>query len=138
MKTTTDQLRNGWNLAWYHHFTHISCAKRLRGLRKKLDALRVQTGPSLSKYKGFGRKLKCYKDISFFLFVSTPIFLCVQYEAIKATSSNFKHFWLHLLVFMYLVIYFELNNPKIENHYRSIQKWLKLGMVSSFHRHIMC
>src|SRR3954470_3037287 len=36
--------------------THRMCEK-LRGLRQKLDALRVQTGPSLSKYDGFGRKL---------------------------------------------------------------------------------
>ena len=60
------ELRKGWNLAWYHHLTHITCVQKLRGLRQKLDALRVQTGPSLSKYKGFRRKLICYKDISFF------------------------------------------------------------------------
>ena len=54
------------NLGWYHHLTHITCVQKLRGLLQKLDALRVQTGPSLSKYKGFTRKLMCYKDISFF------------------------------------------------------------------------
>ena len=42
MKSTTNELRKGWNLAWYHHFTHIACARKLRGLRQKLDALRVQ------------------------------------------------------------------------------------------------
>ena len=41
-KNTTNELWNSWNLAWYHHFTHKACAKRLRGLRQKLDALRVQ------------------------------------------------------------------------------------------------
>src|SRR3954471_8672778 len=51
------------------------CAK-LRGLRQKLDALRVQTGPSLSKYKGFSRKLIYYKDISFFqAYFNSRIFL---------------------------------------------------------------
>ena len=54
-------------MAWYHHFTHIACGKKLRWLRQKLDALRVQTGPSTSKYEGFERKLICYKGISFFL-----------------------------------------------------------------------
>ena len=43
-----------------------TCAKKLRGLREKLDALRVQNGQSLSKYQGFGRKLIYYKGISFF------------------------------------------------------------------------
>ena len=53
-------------VAWYHNFTHIACAKKLRGLRQKLDELRVQNGQSLSKYQGFRRKLVCYKGISFF------------------------------------------------------------------------
>src|SRR3954468_18611438 len=61
------ELKKGSNLAWCHHLTHITCAQKLRGLRQKLDALHVQTGPSLSKYNGFRRKLICYKDISFFL-----------------------------------------------------------------------
>ena len=59
-------IRKGWKLAWYHHFTHIACAKKLRGLRQKLDALRVQNEQSLSKCQGFRRKLVCYKGISFF------------------------------------------------------------------------
>src|SRR4051794_2257063 len=66
LESTTTELRKSCNLAWYHHLTHITCVQKLRGLRQKLDALRVQTGPSLSKYKGFRQKLICYKDISFF------------------------------------------------------------------------
>src|SRR3954453_7018126 len=66
LESTTTELRKGRNLAWYHHLTHVTCVQKLRGLRQKLDALHVQTGPSLSKYKDFTRKLICYKDISFF------------------------------------------------------------------------
>ena len=47
-------------------FTHITCVEKLRGLRQKLDALRVQTGPSISKCEGFRRKLNSYKGILFF------------------------------------------------------------------------
>ena len=43
---------------------HNMCAKVERITEKM--ALCVQTGPSLSKYKGFWGKLICYKDISFF------------------------------------------------------------------------
>ena len=50
LKSTTNELWKGWKLAWYHYFTHIACAKKLRGLRQKLDALHVQNGQSLSKY----------------------------------------------------------------------------------------
>src|SRR3954470_18779462 len=66
LESTTNELRQGLNLAWYHHLTHIKCVQNLIGLRQKLDALRVQTGPSLSKCEGFRRKLICYKGISFF------------------------------------------------------------------------
>src|SRR3954468_7731832 len=65
LESTTTELRKGLSFAWYHHLTHITCVQKLRGLRQRLDALRVRTGPSLSKYKGFTRKLICYKDISF-------------------------------------------------------------------------
>ena len=60
------ELKKGWNFAWCYHLTHITCAQKLRGLQQKLDALHVQTGPSLSKYEGFTRKLICFKGISFF------------------------------------------------------------------------
>ena len=66
LKSTTNELWKGWKLAWYHHFTHIACAKKLSGLWQKLDVLRVQNGQSLSKYEGFRQKLMCYKGISFF------------------------------------------------------------------------
>ena len=37
LRSTTSDLWKGWKLAWYNHFTHIACAKKLRGLRQKLD-----------------------------------------------------------------------------------------------------
>ena len=72
LKSIWNELWKGSKLAWYHHFTHIACARKLRGLRQKLDALRVQNGQSLSKYQGFIRKLVCYKGISFFELIWTP------------------------------------------------------------------
>ena len=66
LKSISNELWKGWKLAWYHHFIHIAYARKLRGLRQKLDALRVQNGQSLSKYQGYIRKLVCYKGISFF------------------------------------------------------------------------
>src|SRR3954467_2818648 len=65
LESTTIELTKGLNLARYHLLTHLTCVQKLRGLRQELDALRVQTGPSLSKHKGFRRKPICYKDISF-------------------------------------------------------------------------
>ena len=125
LKTTMNELWKGWKMARYHHFTHIECAKKLRGLRQKLEALRVQNGQSLLKYQGFGRKLICYKGISFFELIWTPDFLCVQNAPFKATSSIFNPFWLHLLLFMHLLIFLaiwpwkwkalQMNSEKVES-----------------------
>ena len=97
LKSISNELWKGWKLAWYHHFIHIACARELRGLRQKLDALRVQNVQSLSKYQDFIRKLVCYKGISFLKLIWTPDFLCVQNSPLKATSPFFNPFWLHLL-----------------------------------------
>ena len=59
LKSSTNEPSKGLKLAWNHHFTRIASAKNLRGSPQKLEALRVQTGQSLSKYQGFGRKLIC-------------------------------------------------------------------------------
>src|SRR3954462_6591912 len=57
------EIGKGYNLnsekveTWHGiKLTHITCVQKLTRLRQKLDALRVQTGPSLSKYKGFQTK----------------------------------------------------------------------------------
>ena len=99
MKSTANELWNGWKLAWYHHFTHIACAKKLRGLQQKLDALRVRIGQSLSKCQGFVRKLLCYKRISIFKHIWTQDFLCIEYAPFKATSSLFKPFLTSFAIF---------------------------------------
>ena len=66
LKSTANELWNGWKLASYHSFTNIACAKKFRGLRENLDALLVQTGQSPSKFQVFGWKHVYYKGISFF------------------------------------------------------------------------
>ena len=95
IKSTSNELWKGWKLAWYHQFTHIACAKKLRGLRRKLDALRVQNGQSLSKYQGFGQKRICYKGISFFwTYLNSRLFVCSKctFQSHIITFQPFSHF----------------------------------------------
>ena len=33
-KASTKELKKGWNLAWYHHFTHITYVQMLQGYDK--------------------------------------------------------------------------------------------------------
>src|SRR3954469_1280233 len=66
LESTTTELRKVRNLERYHHLTHIACVQKLRGLRQKLDALHVQTGPSLSKLRGFQTKTHLFQRLFIF------------------------------------------------------------------------
>ena len=127
LKSIWNELWKGSKLAWYHHFTHIACARKYRRLRQKLDAFRVQNRQSPSKYEGFIRKLVCYKGISFLKLIWTPDFLCVQNAPFKGTSQNFNNFWLHLVFFVHLLICFWANWPwnwkALQMNSENVESW---------------
>src|ERR1041385_9209353 len=117
LESTTTELKKCCNLARYHHLTHIACVQKLRGLRQKLDELRVQTGPSLSKYEGFRRKHICFKDISFFLtYFNSTLFLHPTCN-IQSHILKFQPFLTSFAIYMHLMIYFQLNDLEIGKHY---------------------
>ena len=138
LKSISNELWKGWKLAWYHHFTHIACAKKLRGLWQKLDALRVQNRQSLSKYQGFIRKLVCYKGISFFwTYLNSRVFLCSKCT-IQSHVINFQPFLTSFAIFQAFTEFLELNDLEIEKHFKWTPKRFKVSMVSSFHPYSMC
>src|SRR3954468_1365560 len=94
-------------------FDPHNMSAKVERIRQKLDALRVQTGPSLSKYKGFTRKLICYKDISFFYaYFNSRLFL---HQTCNNQSHilKFQPFLTSFGIFMDLMIYFQLNDLEI-------------------------
>src|SRR3954468_23283885 len=104
-------------MAWYHHLTQITCVQKLRGLRQKLDALGVQNGPSLSKYKGFRRKLICYKEISFFqAYLNSRLFLHPTCN-IQSHIHKFQPFLTSFDIFHAFNDLFSDNDPIIGKHY---------------------
>ena len=108
LKSISNELWKGWKLAWYHHFIHIACARKLGGLRQKLDALRVQNGQSLSKYQDFIRKLMCYKGISFFkTYLNSWLFVCLKCT-IQSHIIIFQSFLTSFVIFHAFTNYFEL------------------------------
>ena len=104
LKSTTNGLWKGWKLAWYHHFTHIACAKKSRGLRQKLDALRVQNGQSLSKYQGFIWKL--IRDFIFWTYFNSILFPCSKCTT-QSHIINFQPFLISFVIFHAFTDYFE-------------------------------
>ena len=105
-------------MAWYHDFTHIECAKNLRALRQKVDALRVQTGPSPSKYEGLGRKLIYYKGLSFFeTYLNSRLFV-YSICCIKSHNLKFQPFLTSFAIFHAFNDFFALNKPEIEKYYK--------------------
>ena len=100
LKSSTNELWKGWKLAWYHHFTHIACAKKLRGLRQKVEALPIQNGQSLSKYQGFGRKFISYKGNNFLGFLSFMPPVVSHYSVLPlgiSTAKKCHRFVRHIL-----------------------------------------
>ena len=78
LKSISNELWKGWKLAWYHHFTHIACAKKLRGLRQnwmhfvyKTDnlfrSIRISYGNS-SVTKGFHFFWNLFELLTFCVF----------------------------------------------------------------------
>ena len=126
-KALQPELRKGWNLAWYHHLTHITCVQQLRVLRQKLDALRVQTRHLFQSTSVSDENSSVTKTFYFSKLISTQDFFCVQHGTFKATYWNFIPFWLHLLFFMHLMIYFQLNDLDIGKGYNlnseNVETW---------------
>ena len=63
LKSISNELWKGWKLARYHHFIHVACARKLRGLRQNwmhfvyktdnlFQSIRISSGNS-SVTKGF-------------------------------------------------------------------------------------
>ena len=137
LKCTTNDLYKGWKLAWYHHFTHIACGRKYRGLRQKLDALHVQNKQSLSKYQSFIWKLICYKGISFFwTYLNSIVFLCSKCTT-QSHIINFNPFWLHLLFFMHLLIILSYKTMKLKSIWNELRKGWKRAWYHNF-THIAC
>ena len=93
--------------------------KEWRGSRQKLDALRVQTGQTLSEYQGFERELICYMGTSmFFKLIWTPTSFVFSMQHLKRrhqfpTCSDIICYFQPLTD-----LFRELNNGEIENHYK--------------------
>ena len=103
LKSISNELWKGWKLAWYHHFIHIACARKLRGLRQKLDALRVQNGESLSKYQGSDEN-SCVTKAGTSFFQTFLRSVCT----IQSHVINFQPFLTSFVIFHAFTNYFEL------------------------------
>ena len=91
------------------------------------------------KVQGFQTKTHLLqRNFNFLNLFQLNTFFAFNMHQSKSHTKNFKPFWLHLLFFMHVRIYFELNDLEIRKQYNWTQKRLKIGMVSSLHPHIMC
>ena len=127
LKSTTNELWKCWKLACYHNFTHIACVKKLRGLRQKLDALRVQNGQSLSKYHGFERELISYKGISFFsTYLNSILFVCSKCT-IQRHITKFQQFLTSFGIFRAYTYFFWASWPwnwkALQMNSENVESW---------------
>ena len=129
LKSTINELWKCWKLAWYDHFTHIACAKKLRGLQKKLDAFRVHND-NLFRSITVSDENSCVTKGFHFL----NLFQLQTFCAFNMHHSKPHHqFWTlfdFIWYFLAFTHFFELNDPDIEKHYKRTLKRLKVGIVS--------
>ena len=126
-------------MAWYHHVTHMGCARQQRGLQQKLDTLRLQNGQSLLEYQGFGRELICYTGTSFFKTYSNTRLFLHSVCTIQSDVINFQHFLTSFAIFQSFTDFFrELNDRETENHYKmnseNVETWH--GIIISPTQHV--
>ena len=88
LEKATTRTQKRLKLGMVSSFDPYNMCEKFERVTKKLDALREQTGTSLSKCEGFRRKLICYKGIHFSKLFSTQDFSCIQYAPLKATYKN--------------------------------------------------
>ena len=132
LKSIWNELWKGSKLAWYHHFTHIVCARKYRGLRQKLDALHVQNGQSLSKYQGLIQKLVSYKGISFFwTYLNSIVFLCSKCT-IQSHIINFQPFLTSFVIFHAFTNFLSYKTQKL----KSISNELWKGWNLEWYHHL--
>ena len=137
LESTTTELRKLWNLAWYHHLIHITCVKIWEDYGKNMKHFVYKLDHLIQSTRVSNENSSITKTFHFSKLIATQYFFWVQYAPFKATYQNFNPCWLHLLIYMHLMIYFDLNDLEIGKHYKWTQKRLKLGMVSSFDPHNM-
>ena len=117
LESSTTVLRKGWNLAWYHHLTHITCVQKLRGLRQKLMHFVYKLDHLFQSTRVSDKNSSVTKTFHFSKLILTQDFFFIQHATFIATYWNFNPFWLHLLFFMCLMIYFQLNDLEIGKGY---------------------
>src|SRR3954466_11072701 len=106
---------------------HNMCAKVER-ITTKTGCTSCTNWSFSFKVQGLSDENSCVtKTFHFSKHISTQDYFCIQHATFKATYLNFNRFLLHLLFFMHLMIYFELNDPIIGKHYNlnseKIENW---------------
>ena len=128
LERTTTELRKRWDLAWYHHLTHTACVQKLREDHDKnwmhfvykLDHLFQSTRVS-------DENSSVTKTFYFSKLISTQDFFLRPTCKIQSHILKFQPFWLHLVFFMHLMIYFQLNDLEIGKGYnlnsQTVETW---------------
>ena len=92
----------------------------------KVERITTKTGSTSCtnltiSFKVQGFQTKTHLLQRHFIFLSLfqfKDFFCIQHATFKATYWNFNPFWLHLIFFMHLLIYFQLNDLEIGKGYK--------------------
>ena len=137
MKSISNELWKGWKLAWYHHFIHIACARKLSGLRQKLDALRVKTDNLFQSIRISSGNSSVTKGFHFFKpYLNSWLFVCSKCT-IQSHIIIFQSFLTSFDIFRAFTDFFSYKTLKLKSTTNELWKGWKFAWCHHF-THIAC
>ena len=127
LKSTTNELWKGWKLAWYHHFTHIACYKKLRGLRQKTGCTSCTKRTISFEVSGFRTKTHLLqRDFIFLNLFELQTFCVFKMHHTKphhqfSTLSDF--IWYFSCIYWFFWAKWPLNWKALQMNSEKVESW---------------
>ena len=108
LKSISNELRKGWKLAWYHHFIHIACARKLKGYGKNWMHFVYKTDNLFQSIRISSGNSSVTKGFHFFeTYLNSWVFVCSKCT-IQRHIIIFQSFLTSFVIFHVVTNYFEL------------------------------
>ena len=118
LKSISNELWKGWKLAWYHHLTHIECARSREGYGKNWMHFVFKTDNLFRSIRVSDENSSVTRALHFFqTYLNSRLFLR-SVHTIENHVINFQYFLTSFAIFQsFTDLFRELNDREIENHY---------------------
>ena len=137
MKSTTNELWKCWKLACYDHFTHIACAKKLRGLRQNWMHFVYKTDNLSRSIRVSNENSSLTKGFHFFwTYLNFILFVCSKCT-IQRHITKFQQFLTSFGIFRAFTYFFWASWPwnwkALQMNSENVQSWHGIIISPAYH-----